>query len=445
MSVQGMRAWLVVAACSALTGCTRNTYDLELKPEGQEIRRELTIRGAEHRAGTPHNLSEAEQRALVDAYGEQAEFDRAGPLRLAGSFASRMPDDVGGAGANFHWTTSLGSLSGYVERFRGASDPALVLEERQRTADELVDLARDWAVAQAGDAPERDALRQFVDTELRRDLRTLVHLAHHAAMLDTSPEQTQASVGAKMSMFLWERGYLKIDDWPRWRRRLQSNRADEVLAVICAALDQRGQLSRPLREIVPVLASANAFEQSFVAFVAQSDFFRRRAAARRDAEPADPRDVVGDALLFTLLGTTFGHHDTLRSRMQTPRAPFLTNGAWVEEEGRPGRLAWEDQLPLPGDEHGLSALHYAVWTEPDVAAQTARFGRVLLVDAELAEYVQWRLGLSEAEAVEWERLLESLTPGPELRGRVEALRFENDPNGDLADIPRQLFAQALDR
>ena len=105
-------------------------------------------------------------------------------------------------------------------------------------------------------------------------------------------------------------------------------------------------------------------------------------------------------------------------------------------------------------DRSLPAFSYAAWSEPNAETQTERFGRVILTDQKLAEYVIWYQGLSPAEAAVWDAFLAKCEPNEQLSERIEAFRFPSDPPLDpnepdeqppsLADTARELILKGLE-
>ena len=111
---------------------------------------------------------------------------------------------------------------------------------------------------------------------------------------------------------------------------------------------------------------------------------------------------------------------------------------------QPGRTSLASSRALP-------AVCFASWSDPDRAFQEKHFGKTVLSGGELAEYVIWYRLLKPEEANEWDRFVNGLKPGPDLKAAVEAFRFSTDPKPDpkkpkehvasLADTPRRLIVE----
>ena len=115
-------ALLMVAA--GLVGCDYNTYDLKLSPDGKALRRELICRRGHVQDGK-HNLSDFPDKELeqfISLYENHTTSDKGMKHHFQGTFEARTPNDIGGSGWYLSWESDLGTVSGYVERFRGADD-----------------------------------------------------------------------------------------------------------------------------------------------------------------------------------------------------------------------------------------------------------------------------------------------------------------------------------
>lgn len=109
-----------------------------------------------------------------------------------------------------------------------------------------------------------------------------------------------------------------------------------------------------------------------------------------------------------------------------PAKPFYTNGLW---DATKQELTW--QTALPGSA-GTPYLTYATWALPDDAGQKQRFGRVLLRDQALADYVLWLHSLGKEEAAEWEVFSGNLRPGAALAAHLAGFRFKSEADAGPA-------------
>src|SRR5262245_10537156 len=220
-----------------LAGCVRNSYEVELTPAGSSLDRKLTVR-QQTRGADPANAFDVEVRKIAQEY-------RVAPPRppaaaktheFQGRFAGRLPRDVGGYGTFTHWETELGSVSIYVERFRGDDDAEGVLKRRQASADRLVELAVAWLRPELDGDPQWPAFRQFLQKDFRRDLHNVAIYAWTMGMARTSDEFTEVLV--RGLQYVVERGYITPDDVPAISRAIaDAQRGDhERLMKLCNRL-----------------------------------------------------------------------------------------------------------------------------------------------------------------------------------------------------------------
>ena len=161
-----------------VTGCPRNEYIVQLKPQGNRIERTLVFYredGVNTNTGAPNYqpFDATELAAITALYPAQGLTNDGGRHVVRGEFTNELPDDVGGAGAYTNLTTSLGAAGFYVERFRGNDNLAGMTEQRFKAADRLADLFVGWSRMELGRERGYDTLRQFLDVDFRRDLKNL--------------------------------------------------------------------------------------------------------------------------------------------------------------------------------------------------------------------------------------------------------------------------------
>lgn len=151
----------------------------------------------------------------------------------------------------------------------------------------------------------------------------------------------------------------------------------------------------------------------------------------------DPFDVLELYSEDLLAGAILEGGDQLSLGLKTGREPVATNGDWSGEDTR---VSWPKQfLPQPGQPPQLT---YAVWDQPDAAAQQRHFGKVVLQGESLIEYCLWYHGLTEAEQQEWDAFVGTLSPGDELPDSLKAFRFLHEPADRQRD--ERIAASAVD-
>lgn len=418
-------------------GCTQRSYEIDMSVDEGRARRTLTVStsgGQEESAA----LSAEEKAALTAAYGTNVERDQRGRAIVTGEFVGRLPDDVGGRGEVAHWESSLGSLSVYLERFRGDVDLHGQFTDRIARVDQAVDLLQAWVDFAAVDSPDGDKLRAFVDKEFRDDVRNLALYVWLGACGESSksPNKNEQHLLAQLIQYAIERDYIDLRDVAGW----QSNTEAENLQRLHGVLSRKLEIEE-VPSALPPLASEEALRRSFNEEFRRSDAYRE-FLAQHDLHVDDgklPDEVLGE-MIFTTLGL-FQGADRLAVRLRVPHQPFATNGSWTSEGGVHWGTALTPRESLPAGP--IPALHYAAWSEPHQQTQQARFGRTLLAGRALAEYVLWHNSLSDETAGQWEEFLSGLKPDEDLRAAVENYR---DSVGDESRLARgcELLTAALE-
>lgn len=433
-------------SAAVLSGCVQHHYEIEMSVEEGRLHRRLLGGGSESAAG---QLPRAERERLTAEYGHPVGRTEDGRSVVAGMFEDLLPQDVGGAGYFRHWTTSMGSLTYYAERFRGSDDVAAMLHDRLRAVDQLVDLLAEWVQQEATDPVLGEQIRAALQDEIRRDVKNLTLLVWTFAATagDQSAESTEQELGVRCVLYLVEHGYTTPDEIPQLLNGGQQavDVAKDALARKCG-LEHGEQLV----EILPSLADEHAMETSVDRLLAESDRYAEIAEELREREGSDempsPADVIG-GLIFQAIGFDLSGFDKLKVRFQAPRAPFATNGTWSEE----GHITWSTDLETEGNppRHILPPLLFAAWSEPDAAFQQQHFGRTVLDGESLGDYVFWRQGLTDSQAAQWDELLTGLKPDDDLAARLDAFRFSEEREAatedqtSLADKPRALIKAGM--
>ena len=144
----------------------------------------------------------------------------------------------------------------------------------------------------------------------------------------------------------------------------------------------------------------------------------------------------------------FSTNDQLSIKLHLKTQPYISNGKWVKASGW---LEWSD-LEIRS-KTGLPTFAYAYWAEPNDKFQKKHFGKVVLKEEALAEYVLWRNGLNAREGVEWDDFLKKFKPqaADKLLARLGEFKFSSekdkpDPQTDqsgLAETPIRLIGSGL--
>ncbi len=423
------RYWLPLLAMT-LCGCTRNVYEIELSRAGNALERKLTVRQQSRGESDPPVAFDDEVMHIAEEYHLPAPAPGKSHV-FRGSFAGRMPDDVGGYGTFTQWDSPLGSVSIYVERFRGNDDLSAVLKRREATADRIVELVVAWLAKELKGEPQWPALQRFLQEDLRRDLHNLtiyawsMGLAHKAEKTDESVDPY-----VRILQYLVEHGYLKPDDIPEIGRAIadcERGECERLMAWIDGFISARVRgdaLRLPQNLATPegLAKSLTAFLETTDEYAALEQKWRQDLKRHPDAEKPDGKSVATELVVNLLFGDfNFEFNtDRLTVALKTSRAAIFTNGRWSAESRK---IRWREQ-PLTRD--GLPPILYAAWDDPDEARQNRHFGAVALHGEALIEFCVWYHGLTAGERREWDSFIDRLRPDPELHKALSDFRFTHE-------------------
>lgn len=439
-----------------LAGCLQSVYVLELTPEDAGVLRKLTVwRTARPKSERSeiHSIDAEQREHLLKIYGSAKSIED-GKNVFEGRFSQTMPADISGYGRWVRYESPLGNVTGYSERFRGSDDLQQELADRHVALDRLVDLTIAWFRSEMKGDPHLDRVEQFLDEELRHDLKSLVIYVWLRAGRADQPDVGAKEVGFRLLQYFEQRGYWRPTDLPRWLNAIDSAEGDTLAQWLLQEIQRTlaRKIGIPDNQPIPpglaFLADAEHVERSLEAFCRQTDEYRQAYERWRQAHPDKPESdapEATDAIVGELVVAIFMQGwqpvgpDHLEVRLNLPNEPYQTNGRWDAEAGQ---VRWQHRLPSGP----LPAYSYAVWSEPNTAAQQAHFGRTLLTDAKLARYVMWYQGLDDEEERAWDAFIQASVAGPQLRARIESFRFpqEAEDSAPLSDIPRRYLLDALD-
>lgn len=442
-------------------GCVRHSYEIEMSLENEgTVQRRISGWKGKPETKVPFPLPQDEQARLSAAYGGVEVINVANKSVVEGTFDGRLPSELGGFGRMVHWSTSLGDLWAYTERFRGQDEPLRLLEARMAAIDRLTELLAEWAESEIADEESRHRISRFLTTDFRRDLHNLSLYASMAPAKAVASEDGNSSLGVteillRIELYLHERNYLTTDMLPRFVRVWNSPAPNEdALKLLVSSLNHRLNLPADsfIEQLIPAFRSPAALEDSLNTFLRSTPEYEAKIAHQRnqsvpDSHQSQPIAILGD-LLFEGFGIRLANHDHLVVRFRLPEQPFATNGLWNED----GTVEWSDTLEIPGEGplRPAATFCFAVWSRPKEDFQKDRFGRTLLIGKALGEYVVWRRSLTAAEGHEWDAFLTTLTAGQNPALQLEAYHQKAETNAepaisrDLTNIPRNLFQQAWD-
>jgi hypothetical protein len=438
-SCTGLRVRLPIAGWLLLCGCHSQHYEIALTPQRERIERVATVsRTSSQNNSRPVAVPDDELNRFAGLYSQT--LPTVGHKHaFRGEFGERLPDDVGGHGAYARYASPCGSVTVYLERFRGGHDIVGELDASRAAVGQLVELLVGWTDGELGPDPHYPAVREFLTTTFRRDLENLSTLIYVAGTNETPVAANDEATLARITLFLHERGYVTAAEVPAFIRANEdlSTRGDpraigrwlHGVAVRHLKLDN---------EAVIVLKDYARLEASLSRFLRETPEYRElKTKAEQDGDQADvdPWQVLSEPLLRALFPRNFLlASDHVAVRLASDIKPFATNGEWRDAERD---VQWDLRIEPrePGLGHQFPRLSYALWATPDVEFQTRHFGKVVLNEQELLHYCLWYRGLTPAEAEEWNRFVETLQPDEALFQRVKTFQFRNEPPDVLKTEP----------
>ncbi len=439
--------WIAMFTAVAIVGCEANHYEVEIKPTGDTVQRELTVSRLRSAEGEDRvvTFSDDELVKIAAAYDTEIPAETAKKHKFAGVFSGEMPHDVGGSGSYTHWNTPLGSMAAYVERFRGNDDLVADVEKRQEALDRMADLLLGWFASELDGAAGFQELHEFLDRQFRRDLKNLGFYAWAFEIASDDEESAVWECLVRISRYLIERSYLTTDQIPMLARAMRES--DGGAPAHLLALIQRFTASKmgvasdqPIPACLQFLGDATAVEASLNDYLRGSDEYKlrlraweREIATNPEAKKPEASTIISDLLEQAFLPNfQLGRSDRLDVKLAAGEKPFLTNGQWDEEAGH---VLWSRHL-LSADSHlsEYPTLVFALWSVPDRKEQELRFGRSVLEGRSLGEYCLWYRGLSAAESKEWDDFVATLKADDSVASRIRVFRFSRQPvRGDVPE------------
>ncbi len=444
-------ALLVIAA--AVAGCDEVVYQIRMKPEGDKLIRTLTL----WRHGTAQNgkktlkaIDDEELVAIAKAYSQNKPEGGARRQQFTGTFAGAMPNDVGGAGRYNRFESEMGVASSYLERFRGNDRPGEVIEASLKAVDEFTDILIGFLESQMGKEPGFGALRKFLDTELRKELKNISVYTYMLSnpsklnLMDAKKEDQgiqQAEVLARAAAYLIERDYVKPDQLPLLRRHMTSGPDPKAgLLLILKSIEAKAKL--PNKKLIVKLAALLTDEQktqaAFQAYLKTTPQYKKAIKELKTTDgdgpnrQPSPETLVVQPLLETAIhfNIEFGSR-TLDLQLAVSAKPDATNGNWNQKDGT---VIWKGSLTDRNKKTTvLPEVCYALWSEPNNKFQNAKFGKEILSGQKLMDYCLWRKGLNDEEAKLWDAVLAKHKPSEDLEASLKTAAGADKTMGYLSD------------
>jgi hypothetical protein len=365
-------------------------------------------------------------------------------------FDTNLPNDVGGAGFYTTFSTNMGQVTIYSERFRGNDNLNYTLEQAQLFVDQLVDFLIGWLEHELGDEPNFINLKAFCNENLRPDLKNMAIYIWLSDVLTEYKGTESEEMIIRMMHYFIERGYSGPKQM--YVTSFWSDEEQTLRLLQQWIADKMGYSShKDVTEKLDFLSDTEHAEESMERYVHTTDFFMKAWEAKKlqenDPNVEQPKINVGEFIMHDI-DLEFDFFSLETSKVEVKLAcnnkPFYTNGQWDEHTSQ---VVWLSEI---AEDMKLPTFFYASWSEPNDKYQQGRFGCVVLSNEDLAQYCMWRENLDEDEGKEWDSFISSLSPGEDLEGRLNAFRFSSDQQkeldkkeSDLAQKPRDLILAGL--
>lgn len=435
---------LLLCVCSVLASCKSEKYNLELRPQGQVLQRELSVWAEADKSDESEfdEFPEAPLQRIVAAYGAGMPANLATVHRYAGEFGPDMPDDIGGSGLYLNWPTSLGSAYVYVEQFRGNDELNFGIERQQTTVNRAVDVLVLWLNTEFEDSNDLRFLVSATDQKIRGDV---LDMAAHGWADDifASEALSQDEMLTRLGYYMVKRGYLNGAELPDMYHAVHALSTHDDSGPLADILS-RGLARRiGIRPDQPVPSPLEAIRDDWESYYGSLEEFLESNAELKALErswqstdggeatdPVTASDVLESVFPFEFIsfGTPGSGH--LLARLHTLYEPDVTNGEWHEDVGA---VVWDESLAVDADQTlRVPNHHFAMWAKPAVDFQLQHFGNVAITGEFLSEYGIWRVGLGQERGEEWDLFLDSVQSDADFVQRVADFKF-SDSSDDVEE------------
>lgn len=420
-----------------LAGCSTKHYEITMTPKGDRVERTLAVAQT---SGSDTNFTpvDADELSRIAAAFQQdvpAAVNR--HFRFQSLFSHALPNDVGGHGTYVRWDSPCGSVTGYIERFRGDDDLIGELDARRAMVGTVIDLLDRWAEHEWGTATFFPRMRESLRTTIRRDLENLACLTYIASISEKPAEDVHRDLCARIVQYLLERQYLDPNDVPQLVRSFvdpDETRNHELILKLQQTLVLRlcHLADDPAaRDGLQPEGNANDLLKRLTLFLETTPEYHalvQQAADVDDDREIDPTEVITMPLQRALMPHGFLRPtDHVALRLESGVRPFSTNGVWKADQSI---VEWdfriETRIDQTKDGHPLPRLCYALWAEPQSEFQKTHFGGVVLAGEDLSTYCLWYRSLTPAEMKGWDTFVEELRPGDDLSEKLAAFRFPGE-------------------
>lgn len=395
----------------------------------------------------------------------QKPFDNdAEKVIFIGKFEGKTPNDIGGNGSILYYDSHFGSVTAYVENFRGSDDIFKQVNSSLKATDIVVDILSGWSKQQFDKLAGFEKLDKFVNTQLRSDAKSLAlfvwMFTNSDVQLKPGPEKTQTtkpttapasdlasdnedfeqkSIMARGVQFILARGYVDKKNLYKltsieWQPNEGNKNPDLENAIRFAlsnkvGLQKNGELTNAIIKFV-FDTNDKVKQESLSDYLKTTDGFKKfrreyelKIAAKAATQPAaqPTSQPTEEEKEFEILAEYFGSQvkgiqdlvvsiisfdtpDELEISLAVPTKPLETNGKF---DAIAGVVQWHGSIH--NSPKRLPAICYAVWSEPNTEAQKKLAGKIFLQGQDLHNYIDWYNSLPASKVAQWDKFLKTLT------------------------------------
>ena len=391
-----------------LAACDHDHIQVTIRPQadGTILRTVRFWRNKDDKPGQVFAPPEELVAAARKLYGKpQPTKDEA--LVFSGVFKAVPADitfhDWHNRGGYTFWNSRLGSLGIYRERRPGPTDYFERAKRTERTIATWVKIMATVARQELEGEEGLDRLVAFLEGQFLTDLQDFAILLSSeegpqevfaGPRTDKDPGPRATSLALVFELMI-ERGYIRIGDMPAW---FENPVGVEIWLRMIAR--------RMGRKLDPALRAKLAFlaDEERVDAV-----FRQAGQALHLEESRLAEDT--QALFAEFSGAAIGGSMRIAFDLDLQPGAELLKGS----SGKRSMQQWIEARPV-------RTVFFAAWSVPDKGYQTRHFGTTLLKGEALGEYVTWIKSLPVKRAAAFEAEVEKLTPGPDLKARLKAIR-----------------------
>lgn len=450
--------WAIALLACVQFSCGESTeYNVVMTPHGKSVMREVT------KTVTSHPYSSSEKPQVTSSTSKS-------------TFRSTIPSDIGNAGEYQFYETMMGSTGMYLERYPGCDRVGEMMEQYLRNSDKIAELLVGWF---KHEMPEGDFKKAspFLEKEFPADLKNAIT---YLALMQLEPADQDdcdafyRTIVVRVLQYAVERKYILPEQVPELVRLANDwNNPDEgrhIMKSIQLMIARKARLSdgKTVPKSLEFLTDPQNAYESLSAYAVttkgyqdyldqwQKDQQEHAQAAASQGEPptSQPSPPTAKDYIQTLaclyspsvfklngISEVGGGYYNIKLRLS--QLPHSTNGHWAKDTSI---VEWK----ISSRGFAMPSICYAVWSTPNEAFQKEHFGKVVLEGEGLTEYCIWRKGLTLKEGRQWDALLFSLKPGPDLLRRLKDFRFQDEPltqpaSGPAGEAqPRSYARQAID-